>query len=114
MQHFLEQPTGDDPTVMIAKLEQLNTYLARSGYLLAEAKKMRNEHIKFSFDTKGSEIKSYPPSVVKSLIGAFTSKDSYYVDWLDRLNSSAVHIGDNLRTQISYSKEELRLTKSGY
>ena len=36
------------------------------------------------------------------------------MNWLDRINRSLVHVGDNLRTQVSYAKEELRLTKSGY
>lgn len=36
------------------------------------------------------------------------------VVWLDRINRTLVHAGDNIRTQISFAKQDLALQRKGY
>ena len=55
-----------------------------------------------------------PATIASKFITCQNADANYVVNWLDRLNRSLVHIGDNTRTQISFAKEELRLTKNGY
>lgn len=114
MQDILESQTGDDPAVMIDKLEKLNAIIARSGYLMAEVEKMRDEKVSSIFEADFETINKMSPNVMKSWMSAKTSKENYYAKWLERINRASVHISDNLRTQISYSKEELKLTRTGY
>lgn len=114
MQDILQKETGDDPSMMIEKLEKLNAVIARSGYLIAETERMRDERVAQLFDKCLDTINKMSPNVLKSWIGANTAKENFYAKWLDRINRASVHISDNLRTQISYSKEELKLTRTGY
>lgn len=36
------------------------------------------------------------------------------VTWLDRINRTLVHAGDNIRTQISFAKQDMALQRKGY
>lgn len=114
MQRFLEETPANDANILCERLTQVNIYLARSGQLLATVKQIQDECTNDIFVAEKSDILKMSATLAKQYISSFLSEVNYYVNWLDRLNRAFVHGGDNLRTQMSFLKEELRLNKSGY
>ncbi|MCM1354725.1 MAG: hypothetical protein NC229_08705 [Bacteroides sp.] len=114
MQRFLEELVANDPQVLYDRITRTNVYLARSGKLLSEVKRLQDEAMLDVFNSYSDYIKSLSATTAKQFISANLADINYYVNWLDRLNRSFVHSGDNIRTQMSFLKEELRLTKFGY
>lgn len=115
MQRFLEEdiPT-DNPNVLVNRLSTINTYLACSGKALADAKLLQDKEIVFIYQNNSNYILSLSPSIAKRYVESLASAENHLVNWIERINRTLVHIGDNVRTQISFAKEELRLTKQGY
>ncbi len=112
MQVFLEITTSDNPEELVNRLSTINVYMARSGFLLAEATRERDlQRTKAVLDHKHLGLS---PSVFNSFIKSATPEAEYYVVWLDRLNRALVHAGDNIRTQISFVKEDMKLSRTGY
>lgn len=114
MQEFLERGDTDSPEALVERVTKLNVLLARSGKLLADAKLIQDEISEDVFIANEATIIKMGATLGRQYVQARTSNINYYVNWLDRLNRAMVHVGDNMRTQISFVKEELRLTKSGY
>lgn len=114
MQKFLETAVVNDGNLLFERLTQTNIYLARSGQLLAQVKKLQDEDTLEVFNSYTDFLKGLSATTAKQFISANLSEVNYYVIWLDRLNRAFVHSGDNIRTQMSFLKEELRLNKSGY
>ncbi|MBO4689390.1 MAG: hypothetical protein J5621_00800 [Paludibacteraceae bacterium] len=114
MQRFLEETPANDPMVLSDRLTKTNIYLARSGQLLAMVKQIQDECTNEIFVAEKADIMNMSATLAKQYISSFLSEVNYYVNWLDRLNRAFVHSGDNIRTQMSFLKEELRITKSGY
>ena len=114
MQQFLEITASDDPRELTQRLTDINVYMARSGKLLADAKAYQdqvtanvyNAHIDFLFRS--------PATVANKFVSAQCVTANYIVNWLDRINRSLVHAGDNIRTQISFAKQDLALQRKGY
>lgn len=114
IQDFLEIEPSESTDELVARLTHINIYLARSGYLLAEAKKMQDKAIQSVYQNYMEALVKMPSNTAKQFITSYVADVNYIVVWLDRLNRSCVHQGDNIRTQISFAKEELKLVKSGY
>lgn len=114
MQEFLEVGNTDSPDALVERVTKLNALLARSGKLLADAKLIQDEISAEVFLANETTITKMGATLGRQYVQASTSNINYYVNWLDRLNRAMVHVGDNIRTQISFAKEELRLNKSGY
>lgn len=114
MQDFLEITTTDDGDELVTRIADLNVYMARSCKMLADAKKMQDDATRKVFETYAQVLERYPATIAARYINALCSSENYLVNWLDRLNRAFAHIGDNLRTQISYTKEQLKLTRTGY
>lgn len=114
MQEFLERDNTDSPEALVERVTKLNVLLARSGKLLADAKLIQDEISADVFIANEATIIKMGATLGRQYVQARTSNINYYVNWLERLNRAMVHVGDNMRTQISFVKEELRLTKSGY
>jgi hypothetical protein len=49
------------------------------------------------------------PSLVNKFVGSGSKNINYLVNWADRINASATHQLDGIRTIISYKKAELNL-----
>lgn len=110
----MESDTGDNPDDLVARLSDINVYLARTGKMLADAKLLQDQAITAAYSEHANAIMKMTPTVSIKFINSITSKENYLVNWLDRMNRALVHSSDNLRTQVSYNKEQLRLTKEGY
>ena len=117
MQTYMQDECSENPDEVIERLKRLNVYQARSGSLLAEAKKMYR--IK-----RSSEISETIVAIAKenylsakaqnALVDSIAVDEAYLVDWLDRINTTCKHQQDALRSILSYEKENLKLNNTGY
>lgn len=117
MQTFMEDDCSDNPDEVIERLKRLNVYQARSGVLLADAKKMYRMK-------RASEISETIVAIAKenylsakaqnALVDSIAVDEAYLVDWLDRINATCKHQQDALRSILSYEKENLKLNSTGY
>lgn len=109
-QAYLELPAGDEPNNIMKRLEDLNILIAESGKALADAKylqdKMVSEVIKNvladqNYNMSASTLNTYVKSLAKDY--------NYMVNVLDRINATATHQIDSLRSILSYKKSEMLL-----
>lgn len=114
IQGFLEEAVVDDPTALVERLTVINSYMARTGYLLAQAIQLQEITTANVFIAKGAEIQKYPASIQKNFINAMTSDVNAIVKLFERQNRALVHQGENIRTQISFAKQDLALQRQGY
>lgn len=114
IQDFLEEDFSDDANILVDRLRLINAFLAISGKALADAKLIQDEQTNSLYGQHQNLILKMPATIASKFIASQNADANYVVNWLDRLNRTLVHTGDNIRTQISFAKEELRLTKQGY
>lgn len=111
MQSFLEQQSGSEPNELIDRTEKLNILVAQSGKMLADAEWYRDELV------NGAIIKAIKDSMEEKLSATIlnqyiktTARDyNFLVKWIDRINATATHQLDSIRTVISYRKAEMIL-----
>lgn len=106
MQLFLESDPPTEPQAMSIRLSELSVRMARSSYLLAMAKYEQDLAL-----IKASRLKdliTLAPSVQKEILKSACAEENKIVNWLDRINRTWVHQSDNLRTQLSFEKEQIR------
>ena len=112
IQAFADCSHSDDVNIMVEYLKDLNHYLARTAVMLADAKMIHDKAIVdtyLAYDFEGT-----PASIANKMVASMCGDTSRLVTWVERLNRCLVHIGENLRTQISFNKEQLKLTRTGY
>lgn len=114
MQGFLETDYSDNINEMLYRVSTINTYMARSGKMLADARYLQDQAQKIVFNEQWDHISALPASQITKYINAQTYEENYLVNWLDRINRTCVHQSENLRTQISFIKEQLNLERRGY
>lgn len=112
MRLFLEMEPATEANEMIERLSQLNVYMARSGKLLSDAGYLRDRALMRFSNLK--ELIPLAASVQKTILEAACAEENKLVKWLDRINRACVHQSENLRTQISFSKEQLSMERRGY
>ena len=112
IQSFLEEEYTDDPVGLLNRITKLNVYMARTGFLLAEAEADRDKVVAATFAEHASAITKMPSQVSQKFINALCEDENYYVTWIERIHRTCVHQSDGIRTQISFAKEEMRM--SGY
>ena len=110
MQEFLQDTFDKDPSVYVDRLRLINTYMARTGVLLAVAKMELNQAVECIYAKDFEMLKKLTPTQTKEYIKAKTNNEGFYVDLLDRMNANCVHQSDNLRTLLSYEKAQMQLT----
>lgn len=111
MQTYLETPAGHEPQELIDRIEYLNILIAKSGQLLAEAKLIQDEAVNKGL-LQAMEYgldKKLTPSLINKFVSSSAKNINYLVNWADRINASATHQLDGIRTIISYKKAELNL-----
>lgn len=114
IQSYLEDTPADEPSILLDRLTMLNSYMARTGYLLAEAKADLDAATAGVFAKFSNMILKMPATVSQKFITSQCETENYYVAWIERINRSCVHQSDNIRTQVSFAKENLNLTRRGY
>ncbi|MEG2061803.1 MAG: hypothetical protein RRY33_08110 [Alistipes sp.] len=114
IQDFLEITSSDDPAELSLRLSEINVYMARSGKMLADAKLLQDNAIASVYAQHFKAIQKMPATVVIKFVNSQCAGANYLVNWLDRINRTCVHQGDNIRTQVSFAKEDMSLTRKGY
>jgi hypothetical protein len=117
IQSYLEILVSENPEEISNRIAYLMSYMARSGNMLAQAKKdlrakKTNEISKTIIKiAKASHLSA---TVQNALLDSICEEESYLVDWIERINRGCVHQIDGLRSLLSYDKEEMRLRQTGY
>lgn len=111
MMLFLEQRAGAEATDVIERLELLNVMVAQSGACLADARYYQDQVVNGAIHE--ALLKAYNERLSASVINQFiksTAKEyNYLVNIFDRINATAVHQIDSLRSILSYKKSEMLL-----
>jgi hypothetical protein len=117
MKEYLQITCSNNPIEIEERISTLVVYMARSGEMLAEAKKMlrkrKSEEIQNTILNIARE-NCLSAKIQNALLDSIAEDECYLVDTLDRLNASITHAIDACRTLLSYEKENLRLSRSGY
>lgn len=117
IQSFLQINASNNPEEIIDRISKLMVYMALSGEMLSDAKKLlrskKTEQINQTI-IKIAKESCLSASVQNALLDSICSDESYLVDYLERINKSATHQLDACRSLLSYEKEGLRVNKTGY
>lgn len=117
MQDYMENTCSNNPEEIRSRIIDLMVYLARSGEMLAVAKKelrrKKSSEIQNQIITIAKEA-CLSATVQNALLESICEEESFMVDWVERINRTCTHQIDALRSLLSYEKEGLRLNKSGY
>ncbi|MDD6581566.1 MAG: hypothetical protein PUF10_02665 [Bacteroidales bacterium] len=107
----LESPLPTEINELCDRLALLAGLQARTGYILAEAKKYMREK-------KASQIAEMLVKIAKegclsakaqnAIVDSFAIEECYLVDLIERQNAACTHQADACRTIISKLKEEMR------
>lgn len=117
IQDYLDITCSENPEEILERIRAIMPFISRTAFMLAEAKKALRRK-------KASEISNTIINIAKeqclsakvqnTLIDSIAEDEAYLVDWLDRLNAAATHQVDALRSILSFERENLRITKTGY
>lgn len=114
---FLQTTIQGSPEEIQQRIADTMVYVARTGEMLATAKRMlrrkKSEEIQNAILTIARE-NCLSAKVQNALLDSIAEEEAFLVDTLDRLNAAATHQLDALRTLLSYEREGLRLNKTGY
>lgn len=116
-QKYAEVTCSNEVGELVDRITTLNVYTARTGHMLAEAKRLLNRR-------RTSEISEVILKIAKenrlsakaqnALVESIASQEQYLVDWLERLNRALTHQASNCVSILSFEREQLRVLKSGY
>lgn len=117
IQSYMEITCSDNPDEIIERIKYIGVYRARTGIMLAEAKRMYRRKRSSEITEKIIEIARQgflSAKVQGAIIDSIAEDEAYLVDFIDRLNASCTHEQDALRSILSYERENLRLNNTGY
>lgn len=114
IQSFLEITTSDDPHELVQRLTDINVYMARTGKLLADAKEYQDRITANVYAKHGDFISRMPATIAIKFVSSQCATANRLVTWIERQNRALVHQGDNIRTQVSFAKQDLSLQRKGY
>lgn len=117
IQAFLEITISNNPAEIQDRMAALMVYMARSGEMLADAKRAYRRRITAEISQTILTIAQQGGLSAKAqnaLLDGIAEDDAYLVDRLDRINRACVHQLDALRSLLSYERETARLNKTGY
>ena len=101
---------SDDINEIVERGNDLIVYINRTGKMLADAKyhlnKMRKDEIMEVIQQIIPEKLS--AKVQNALVDSIAREQQYLVDWCERLNRTAVHQLDWMRSLISKAKSEMQ------
>jgi hypothetical protein len=112
IQDFLEEPILDEIEAVVSRGDELLGYIARTGKMKADAKYHLDNKMKSAImDTVRVMGKNLmPASTLNELVKANCETENFLYNWCERLNRSATHQLDWLRSLVSKEKEEMRLS----
>lgn len=117
IQGYLEIECSDNPDEVMERIKTISVFQARTGVMLADAKKLYRRKVSSEIMTtivKIAKEQFLSATAQNALVNSIAEDEAYLVDWLDRLNATCKHQQDALRSILSYEKENLRLNNTGY
>lgn len=112
MQEFLEIEASEDANEICERLRTINVYMARSSRMLAEAKAHRRKAERDTFAAL-PDFHTMPANTLKKYLEVCAYEWYEIEDALDSLYKTCVHQMDGLRSLLSFTKEDMRLSRSG-
>jgi hypothetical protein len=112
MQEYLEIETSDDPSEICDRIRTINVFMARSSRLLAEAKAHRRKAERDTFACL-PDFFNMPANTLKKYLEVSAYEWYEIEDALENLYKTCVHAIDSLRSLLSYTKEDMRLSRAG-
>jgi hypothetical protein len=112
MQEYLEIEVSEDPNEICERIRLINVYMARSSRLLAEAKAHRRKAERDTFANL-PDCMGMPANTLKKYLEVCAYEWYEIEEALESLYKTCVHSIDSLRSLLSYSKEDMRLSRSG-
>ncbi len=110
IQAALEVSISENGEEAVMRGNELIVYLARTGYLLAQAKDLYNRKINSDLMKQlQKQLEAVPTLTAKSInliVESIAKDEKFLVNWLDRLNATCTHQIDYCRTIISLYKQE--------
>lgn len=109
---FLNLTQSEEMEEAVLRGNDLNSFMARSGKLLADAKYHLNAEMKSEIIEvlkQNAKANNVSHTATNALIKSLCKNEQYLVDWADRVNATCTHQLDWCRTLISKGKEEMRL-----
>ena len=116
MQAYLETLPEDNPDALSERIKILAVYQARSGILLADAKKTLSEKKKTERVNTIIAIakENYLSAKAQNaLVDSIATDEQFMVDWLDRINAACKHQLDAVRSLLSFEKEVYKQNNYG-
>jgi hypothetical protein len=109
--YLVDTYDSQNPNDLIQRLEYLQILVAESGQLLAESKWYQDKIVNGAIveSLKQAYDKSLSPSTINKYVNTTARDYNYLVNVFDRINSTATHQIDALRSIISYRKAEMQL-----
>jgi hypothetical protein len=113
IQEFLEEETPSEISLVLMRGNELLAYIARTGKMKADARYWKEAKTKSAIMETVRQLGKdlMPASTLNKLIEANCEKEVMLLEWCDRLNRTATHQVDWLRSVVSKEKEELRLSQ---
>jgi len=116
MQTFLEMPVSEELSLVVERGKDLTVIIARSSYLMAETKRTLNEKLQSEVMMSLREIARETPfatsRTVNALIDSLCREERFIYEWTERINRTATHQIEFIRTLISLAKQELYNNRS--
>ncbi|MBQ9253273.1 MAG: hypothetical protein IJ180_00695 [Bacteroidales bacterium] len=115
IQDFLYEEFGDHNTdLLVERLTKMNSYLAMVTELYPRLVEIQQADLQVAYQQNIEWIFKAPATVANRYIESQTINANKLVNWSERINRAIVHISENMRTQISYAKQQMVLTRTGY
>ena len=111
IQAYLEIECSEQPEEILSRLRTLSVHCARSGNMLAMAKKILNQKMNrgiMNVIRKHSKDAFLSAKIQNALINSLCPEENYLCDQLERINRTTVHQIDVLRSLLSYEKEQIK------
>lgn len=116
IEQYLLIETSDDPAEVRERIARMNVYLARANKIWAEAKYILAKEREYLYDEAidTGTLSNLKPSIVKDIVNAKTADSEYVTILAERVSRTIVHQCDGLRSLLSWNKEDMKLTRTGY
>ena len=110
-QKYLEEKPGTEADDLIERASLLSILIAKSGQCLADAKYIQDEIVNGAIMEAIQNFYSekLSPSTVNKFVTTAAKEANYLVNWLDRINATATHQLEGIRSMLSYRKAEMTI-----
>lgn len=111
MQLFLEEKYATEANDIMKRMGVMQILIAESGRCLADAKWYQDKIINGAImeSLKKAYEEKLSPSTINKFVTTAARDYNYLVNVFDRINATATHQNDSLRSLLSYKKAEMQM-----